>query len=410
MVIFRENVSNKDISIRRDALINLNYKIFFWFHQRLNHKRVALFTDSFYPNVDGVSYRVREVASELSKRGFQVRVFAPGHVTGTENFDGFQVVRQRGFPFPLYPQYRIPLKTSFSMEEAVKFAPEIVHSHTPVSIGNLACRVSKKFSLNPLATFHTFINDPGAMSRYIHLGMRASTMISKAFNLYLVNFYRKFRYVVAPSAFTKSILERLGFRNVIRQDIGIDLSIFRNLPSKDEARNALGIHRSSKIVLYMGRIGAEKNLDVLARAGSRLAERGFSVLVCGTGPHLEELKILSERINAGVKFMGFIPEQHKPLYYRSADVFFNPSLFENQSAVDIEAMAAGTPILVPRNSSQFEFLSSGLGGDAYTAEEQIPDLAESLISRSDLDPATTASGYTVEKHVDRLLEIYGMLQ
>ncbi len=390
-------------------LLYLNDKIFSCFNLLLRKSKIALFTDSFHPNVDGVSYRVKEVASELSKRGFEVRVFASGNSTGVEYFDGFQTVRQMGLPFPLYPQYKIPISTRFSYKAAMKFDPDIIHSHTPIAMGNLASKVSTRISLNPLATFHTFINDPVALAKYTHLGVRLSSKISEAFNLYLVKFYRKFKFVVAPSEFTKSILENLGFNNVVRQDNGIDLTAFKNLPSRDEARSAIGIHKSSKIILYMGRIGAEKNLEVLVRLTKKLSERGFSVIICGSGPHLPELKNFSEKIKAKVEFKGFIPEEQKPLYYRAANVFINPSLFENQSAVDVEAMAAGTPIIVPRNSSQYEYIAHGRSGGAYTEEDEIPELVDLLLSRTDLDPGTTASGYSVENHVDKLLEIYEKL-
>lgn len=372
-------------------------------------RKIAIFTDSFYPNVDGVAYRVREMSEELARRGFQVRVYFPGRISNVERYGAYDAVSQKGFKFALYPQYRIPLISGYAFEDAIKFSPDIIHSHTPVSMGRLSVKVARRLELTPYATFHTFINDPETIQKYVHIGRRFSIALSKSLNIYLRRFYARFSWVAAPSEHTKKVLEEIGIGKVIRQDIGIDLRAYRNLPSQEEAKRMLGISPEIKVALYMGRIGAEKNLEVLIKASPELSEKGIRTVICGTGPYLEKLRNMASSSGSNVIFKGFVPEDQKPLYYRCADVFCNPSLFENQSAVDIEAMACGTPILVPKRSSQYEFIKAGKAGEAYDSESDIPDLADEIISRrKEYNPSAIAESYSVEGYVDRLLASYGI--
>lgn len=375
----------------------------------MSERKIAIFTDSFYPNVDGVAYRVREMSEELSRRGFTVRVYFPGRISAVENRNSYTAVSQKGLTFFLYPQYRIPLLSRYAFENALRFSPDIIHAHTPVSMGRLSVKVAKRLEITPYATFHTFINDPETIRKYAHLGRSVSLALSKSLNMYLKRFYARFSWVAAPSDHTKRALESIGIRKVIRQDIGIDLRSYRDLPSQEEAKKLLGISPETKIALYMGRIGAEKNLDVLIRSSGELLKKGIRTVICGSGPYLEKLRAMADSFGSDVVFKGFVPEDQKPLYYRSADIFCNPSLFENQSAVDIEAMSCGTPILVPKRSSQYEFILAGKAGEAYENESEIPEMAERIISmRHEYDPSVIAESYSVEGYVDRLLENYGI--
>ncbi len=198
---------------------------------------------------------------------------------------------------------------------------------------------------------------------------------------YLRWIYRKSDTVIAPSKYIKGILRRkLGLKNdiiVIPSGIELDRHVVR-IP-KRSARKKLGIGQDEKVIMYLGRVSWEKNLSFLVKAAKALETEGFKLIIAGNGPYLEECRRLSEKYGIkNISFPGFIPDDLTNYYYAAADIFCNPSLFETQSLVDVEAMARGLPILVPEKTAQEEFLIAGKCGEAYDGKSE-KDLVQKAV-------------------------------
>ena len=180
--------------------------------------------------------------------------------------------------------------------------------------------------------------------------------------------------------------------------------------SKSYARKKIGLKNGEKIVLYIGRLGHEKNLDFLLSVANRLVQSGISLIIAGSGPALPHLQeYVSANNLQNVRFPGFVSEEQKDLYYRAADVFVNPSRVEILSTVDIEAMSNGTPILIPAGSSQEEFMEYGKCGEKFdlnNPDDFVAKLKKMLAHPNKYKPRKCADRYSLKSSVNGLLKVY----
>ncbi len=379
--------------------------------------KIALYTDHYLPVVDGVVNQIINIRKELESRGHDVYILAAGdertlEVAKTDPklivFKGIRFADKKStFAFD-------PIAFFRQFLELPKF--DIVHAHSPFVMGISAVIVAKITGAKLVSTFHTLFFHETAMSKYISYFSKSLSLSrgfiswsQKAMMGYLAWYYKKCSYVIAPTVFIKNMLlrKRVASAEVINNGLDMASGV---LPSKQEARKLLGIAPKEKIVLFVGRISREKNLQVLIHAGKSLEKHGIKIIIAGQGPDMEQCVQLSTGLGLkNIRFTGFIDEQEKKYYYAAADVFCNPSDFEVQSTVDIEAMSMGTPLLVPKNSSQEEFLFNGKGGESFAIDD-INDLcgkAVRIIKRhKKYSPKSIARKFTIKNTVDNLLRIY----
>ncbi len=373
--------------------------------------RVAIFTDSFRPAVDGVTVYIENTARELSRRGIEVTVVtSTGRKYEEINTDGYRTIGVKGIKFPPYPQYRIATMFFKANKKLLNEGYNIIHTQTPFTVGFAGFLMSRHIESRLISTFHSMVFDETVISSYSRSNTILSKLLSRTIKRYLKWYYEKHEFVISPSEYIAEKLRSIGVDRIKVINNGINLTHFLTSINKEEARRRLGIPEDSEIVLYLGRIGREKDLESMIDSFTYLKRRGVRMIIAGGGPHLDFYKqyALSRGIN-GIEFPGFVSEEQKILYYRSADLFCNPSDYEVQSTVDVEAMASGTPILVPDNSSQVELVKPGISGEIFSLGNP-RSLAERAIEMLDnidrYTPKKIASNFSVEHHVDRLIEAY----
>ena len=380
--------------------------------------RIALYTDHYLPVVDGVVNQIINIRKELESRGHDVYVLAAGDENTLEiaRTDPKLIVF-RGIRFA-------DKKSTFALDpiaflrqflDLPKF--DIVHTHSPFIMGISAAIVAKITGAKLVSTFHTLFFHEMAMSKYVSYFSKSLSLSrkfigwsQKAMMGYLAWYYRKCSYVIAPTAFIKNMLLRKRVASAEVVNNGLDFGADSFAVSKREARKLLGIGQRERIVLFIGRISREKNLQILIRAGKLMEKHRINVIIAGNGPDMQQCAQLSTELRTkNVRFAGFVEEKEKRYYYAAADVFCNPSDFEVQSTVDIEAMAMGTPILVPKNSSQEEFLCGGSGGESFDINDP-SDLCSKAVriikKQKNYSPKSIASRFTIKNTVDNLLKIY----
>lgn len=372
---------------------------------------VAIYTDSYRPAMDGVVVYIDNIAREMSRRGISVLIVTTGNKTGIEKSEyGFEILRTRGITFPTYPQYRIGISPFRANREAIRRKVDVVHTQTPFSMGFAGRLAARRLNSVFISTFHSMVFDETVISSYSRSGAAVTRRIAAIMRRYLKWHYAKYNTVISPSDDIAGKIRGIGISNVTVLNNGIDLNKFHTDLSKEEARKTLGLDTQDKIILYLGRIGKEKDLDILINAHEHLAEYGINVIIAGSGPHLKYYKEYAREKNAGnVRFYGFVSEEDKILLYRSADIFCNPSGYEVQSTVDIEAMSLGTPILVPDRSSQIELARSGISGEIFIHgnSQSLSENAEKMFNSIDrYSPETVAKEFSIERHVDLLVEQY----
>lgn len=287
---------------------------------------IALITDTYRPQVNGVVNSIDRLAEELRKNN-EVHIFAPTNVEGVTSF--------RSIPFYIQPEYRIALvQPNTLIEDFEERDIDIVHIHTPISLGYSGLKAADRLDIPSIGTFHTLLPE------YTHyISENIDSLLSAIGWKYLSWFYDQFDIVTAPSEPLKEILGHHGLKNV---------KVIPN--SVDVNRFSPGEYSTDEIsILYVGRIGKEKRLEVLIGAANEIRNNYPEVTfrIVGKGPDREWYESLVEEKNITENFIfeGYLGDPELIKAYHECDIFVMPSDTETQGLVAIEAMACGKPVV-----------------------------------------------------------------
>lgn len=257
-----------------------------------------------------------------------------------------------------------------------KIAPDVVHIHSPVVLGNLARMISHSLHHPVIATNHFM---PINFSR----SLSDDPLLSKSFESltysFLVQFYNGCNFVTAPTATAVQMLREHGLR-VPSQAIsnGINLARFRPAPPNPELRRMLGIPMAVPLIVSVNRLFREKRLNVLIDA-IRLLPDKLHLAIAGTGPEEEALReqVAGLGLEGRISLLGFVPDDQLLELYQSADIFAMPSIAELQSLATMEAMACGLPVVAVNCAALPELVHHGENG-FLAMPESSTDLAQKL--------------------------------
>ncbi len=371
--------------------------------------KIAFYTDSYLPSIDGVVTSIIETRRELERRGHEVYIFAAGNKQ-TEKLakKDHNLIVLKGIKFRRYPQYTFALSSDYS-DYIRQIKPDIIHAHTPFSAGMFALRAKRSTGAGMVSTFHTYIFSESALAGYLGNSKLAVRLAKSAMLKYTKWFYQKSDAVIAPTRFVKNILSDNGIGKVHVIPTGVDFSKFKRI-NRDTARRKLGIKKTDRVILYFGRVSHEKNLDFLVRAASVVCDDRTKLVLAGSGPYLQHLKRVSKLLNnKSVKFPGFIPDGLKSYYYSAADMFCNPSLFETQSLVSLLAAYYHVPLLIPDKTAQVELLDYSKCGIKFSPDS-IWDLAgkveEVYSKRKSFEFDGVVRNFDIRNTADRLVSLY----
>ncbi len=303
--------------------------------------RVAVFSDSALPVLNGVSVSVATLVSELRNQGHFVSLFT-SHYPGfeeddpaTERFQSLMVDM-----FPNYPFARPPFNILRERFRQGKF--DVVHTHTPFTLGVVGKRWGQTEGVPVVSTYHTHYD------RYTHyVPVVPEEVTRRVLALHTRNYYHKVNAVITPSEPSREWLMDQGVTRPIHViPTGIPEPRHHD---RREMRTGFGWQPDEFVVLFVGRLAQEKNIAILIRAFAQIAKGARARLVLvGDGPDREELQALTKKlkITDRVEFRGFVPREHVDSYYAGADVFAFPSDTETQGLVVAEAMSYGLPVVV----------------------------------------------------------------
>ncbi len=320
-------------------------------------RKVAIFTETFLPKVDGIVTRLKHTVAELVKLGDQVLVFAPDG--GISEYCGAKVYGVSGFPLPLYPELKVALPRPSIGYAIEQFAPDIVHVVNPVVLGLAGLFFAKAMNLPLIASYHTHL--PQYLQHY-GLGFLESTMwelLKTAHNNAGLN--------LCTSNAMVSELRAHGIERVDLWQKGVDTEKFHPRFQDLKMRSHLSQgHPDCVQLLYVGRLSAEKEitqiLSVLeAIPNSRLA-------LVGDGPYRQEL----EKFFAGTNthFVGYLQGEDLAAAFASSDAFMFPSRTETLGLVLLEAMAAGCPVVAANSGGIPDIVTDGVNGYLFDPQDQ----------------------------------------
>lgn len=298
--------------------------------------RIALFTEVFLPKVDGVVTRVTRTLDQLADLGHEVLVFAPGDPP--ESYGPHQVVRTRSWSFPWYPEIMVGTPTPRIAREMHSFRPDVVHAVNPVWLAAYGVISARRRNLPLLASFHT---DVPSYTTAIGGGLQVLRAPVQGWTTWLHN------AADVNLCTSQQMVERaraVGIREVDLWPKAVDTVGYHPSKRSREMRERLtGGHPDAPLVLYVGRLSREKDLDQLLEPLRRLSGYGVRLALVGSGPGRPEL----ERMFAGTPtvFTGYLGGEDLAAAYASADVFAFPSTTETLGLVALESMASGVPVV-----------------------------------------------------------------
>lgn len=342
--------------------------------------RVAYFTESLLPHVDGVSRTLAQLFGTLERREVDFRVWSP-FVPGAEVSWHARVRRVPSLRFPLYRDYRVSLPVGHgAARELDAWAPDLVHVVSPTPLASWAQRHARRRGIPVVASFHTHF-----ASYFAYYG---APWLEGAGWAMLRRFYARCERVYVPS---RSMIRELDAHGVApgRLELwsrGIDLARFAPEHRDPALRAAAGADEKTPIVLMVSRLVREKDLADLAGMSRTLRERGhrFRLVLVGDGPMRAEL----EAMLPDAHFAGHQTGAELARWYASGDVFVFPSTTETFGNVVLEAMASGLPAVVVDRGGPPDQVTPGETGWIARAKDttDLADRVGSLLA----DPAARA--------------------
>jgi glycosyltransferase involved in cell wall biosynthesis len=367
--------------------------------------KVALYTETFLPKLDGVVTVTCLLLDHFRERGVDAIVFSPGpHV---ESYNGFRVVSiTPSVPMPMYPEARlsIPMRRSFRILK--EFDPDIVHVANPWC-GGIAMLYYAKMMDKPLVmSFHTHLM---AMAKFYNLGFLQRPLWG--IHRFL---YQKADYRVATSKRVVRELEdhRFGETGLWRR--GVDTDVFAPRMNGTAMRERLtGGHPERTLLLFVGRVAAEKQIEQIAHTLDTLPETHLAII--GDGPFRPNLEEVFKDRNA--TFAGYLNGDDLTAAYCAADVFVFPSAIETFGLVVAEAMAVGLPVVSSRVGGVPELIKHGHNGYIFEVNDteqmtaHVQDLIDHPEKRQQMGQAAlqAVQGLTWEAINDDLLAEYQRL-
>ena len=302
--------------------------------------RIAIFTEVFLPKVDGVVTRIIRTVDQLAELGHEVLIFATGDTPDT--YAGFRVVRAPSISLhKIYPEVKVGLPSSSVARELVHFQPDIVHAVNPVFFAGYGALLARRHKIPLLASFHT---DVPAYTKELGIGFAekpATALIRALHNRAQLN--------LVTSGPMMDTATGYGLRNLALWPKAVDTVGYHPEKANPAMRAKLTDgNPDAPLLIYVGRVSAEKNLALLADVMPLLRQKVPSarLAMVGAGPQLEQLKQTLDPTYT--VFTGYMSGEPLAQAFASADVFAFPSLTETLGLVALEAFASGVPVVGAR--------------------------------------------------------------
>jgi glycosyltransferase involved in cell wall biosynthesis len=365
--------------------------------------KVAYFTESLPPMTDGVTRTLCNLVETLESERVDYHFFSP--VKPGETVDWHNKVRKVfSVPFLLYDTYRVGVPYFHGLEaELDSFDPDLIHVISPTLLGLYGLNYAKKRTLPVVTSYHTHF-----VSYFSYYGL---STFDRAGWSYLQWFHNRCDRTYAPSSSAARELEQKGIKDVELWLHGIDLNKFSPRFRSNALRQSIGA-QDVPILLYVGRLVKEKDLDDLVEANNMLSVRGydFKLVIVGDGPMKEELMARLPQAH----FTGYQHGENLSSWYASSDIFLFPSTTETFGNVILEAFASGLPVITVAKGGVADLVTPGIDGfitrpnDPHDFSEKISLLLDdpSYTQQLSIQAVRTASRYSWHENNRKLINSY----
>ena len=319
--------------------------------------RIAFFTETFLPKVDGIVTRLTKTLQHLVAAGDEVLIFCPEGAP--DSYLGAKVVGVPALPLPLYPELKLALPRPAVSEALEQFRPDLVHVVNPAVLGLGGIWLAKSRNLPLVASYHTHL--PKYLEHY-GMGMLEPLLwelLKAAHNQASLN--------LCTSTAMVAELAAKGIQHTALWQRGVDTDLFRPELRNDRMRARLhGPHDDTgNLLLYIGRLSAEKQIERIRPVLEAMPQTRLALV--GDGPHRQQLERCFE--GTPTTFVGYLAGQDLASAYACGDAFLFPSSTETLGLVLLEAMAAGCPVVGADRGGIPDIVSDGENGCLYDPDQ-----------------------------------------
>lgn len=375
--------------------------------------KILITSDLFKPSVNGVVTSVLNLEEQLKEQGHEVRILTISDRSFSYRDENVYYVQS--VPLGIYPDIRLPISRADEyIHELIKWKPDVVHSQCEFFSFSYARRIVKETGAVLIHTYHTMYEQ---YTEYVPL---VKNMSRRALKYWMKIRLRNVDTVIAPTVKVERTLQLYEIQQNIKVlPSGIRLSGFQKQLQPERSRELKEKHNipeGRKVLLSLGRLGFEKNVDELLAGFKKSVEtqEDLLLLIVGDGPARRELEALTDKTGLGdyVRFTGMARPEEVTDCYKLGDVFVCASTSETQGLTYIEAMAAGLPLVCKKDPCLSGVLEEGVNGRSFEDAEDFADIMSGiwkdenwLLHASDYG-RELAGNYSSEKFGRRMSEIY----
>ncbi len=382
--------------------------------------RIGIFTETWAPYISGLVTSEVMLKNALEKQGHEVYVV-------TANLDSFKyeydekerVLKVPGIPTGIYDSRLTSIYPIRAINKIKSWKLDVIHSQTEFAIGTFARLFAKQYNIPLVHTYHTLYED------YVHYITKGYfNRSSKKIVEYLTKFYcdtTATELIVPTNKIYKLFKEKYKFeKNIHIIPTGIEVERFytenQNEKEIENLRKLLKINRKDFVILFVGRLAEEKNVEFLIHSQRELVNKhdNIKLIIVGDGPDKEKYEEYAKelKLDKNVIFTGKSAWKDMPYYYHVSDIFATASKTETQGLTVIEAMAANTVPVCMRDEAFQSMVTEDLNGLFFETEEEYQEKILYLyehrdeLKRIDKQARIQAEHYSSKSYADRVIEVY----
>lgn len=375
--------------------------------------KILITTDTYYPMINGVVISVNNLYKQLKRLGNDVKILTLSY-DGKQHVEGDIYYLNSRF-IRVYPQAKVirPFGNKI-IRDIIDWSPDIIHSQTEFSTMIVAKYIKRKLSIPQIHTYHTMYED------YLQYFLKGKVIGKGTMSKIIRLLCNTFDEIIAPTEKVKDALTNYGVSTDIKIiPTGIDIQKFSKDISEEEKNkllNQYGLKSSDDVLVYVGRVAEEKNIEEIVRLFSCVLKvmPDIKLLIVGGGPYLAKLQELASelKIEESVKFTGMIDVDEVQKYYRLGLAFVTASKSESQGLTYLEAIASGCPVVCKWDLCIKNLVVNGETGYTYTNEDEFVEYIKTIVSNRKLrnymsmEAKRMAQLYSTENFGRKVFEIY----
>ncbi|MGE4169795.1 MAG: glycosyltransferase family 4 protein [Candidatus Margulisiibacteriota bacterium] len=371
---------------------------------------IAIFTDTYHPQINGVVTSVDTFTHEFEKNGHSVLIAGPKMPGGKRSTA--KIWRFNSMVFPFQREHRVIWPYSRKLCKFKDLKIDVIHAQTPFSMGYLALHLGAKYNIPVVHTYHTFF------AEYLHY-LPLPNVLTKAYAVMQSRrFCNRCDQVVVPSQAMKNTLNSYGITtpiDVIPTGVEID-----TIPYSSQAsafREAHQIPADRPLCIFVGRLGKEKNVYFLLDAFRQVLKTvpNALLLVVGDGPELKGMRLWAHelKLDQSVRFVGYLPRNEVFTAYAASDLILFPSKTETQGLSLLEGLAMGKPAVCLNAMGVKDILEGNVGG--FLTEDHLPEFVEkasalltdsALYTQKSQEARTRAAQFSAASMAEKMIGVY----